>query len=195
MKYALIGAGNLGLALAGHFAGHHIDLALANSRGAPSLQAAAEALGSAVRAVDLDEALEAEVIVLAIPFIAHPAIGARKVDWQGQVIVDAMNTYGIDPATLKGQPSTAVVARAFPGAKVVKAFNQLPAKVLARDPGETTGRRVVFIAGDDAGANVQVEQLVQGLGFAPLVLGDIASASPLIGMGGPLILKNLVRQD
>jgi predicted dinucleotide-binding enzyme len=55
-----------------------------------------------------------------------------------------MNTYG-------GQASTDVVASAFPGAKVVKTLNQLPAKLLAQDPADNGGRRVVFVSSNDEG--------------------------------------------
>jgi predicted dinucleotide-binding enzyme len=37
-----------------------------------------------------------------------------------------------------------------PGARVLKAFNHLPAKLLAEDPSAAHGRRVLFCAGSDA---------------------------------------------
>ena len=103
-----------------------------------------------------------------------------------------MNTYGVPEHELRGLPSSIVVSESFPGAHVVKTFNQLPAKLLAQDPGQENGRRVIFLAGDDAAAVDQARTLVARLGVAPIVLGTLAGSGALIGMGGPLILKNLI---
>lgn len=133
------------------------------------------------------------MIVLAVPFPSHAQVAGERTDWTGKVVVDAMNTYGIPPAELAGRASTGVVSTLFPSARVVKAFNQLPAKLLARDPGESGDRRVMFVSSDDEGAEDIVAKLVADLGFAPIKLGRVDEGGRLIGLGGPLILQNLVR--
>jgi predicted dinucleotide-binding enzyme len=193
MTYSIIGAGNVGTALARQFARSGIAVSIANTRGVDSLAELANELGSHVTPVALEDALKAEVVILAVPFRAHASVAAALPDWSGKVVVDAMNTYGISPEELKGQASSHVVAAAFAGADVVKTFNQLPAKLLAMNPAAQGGRRVMFVAGDSQAASVAIAKLVDDLGFAAVVLGKIAEGGALLGMGGPLILQNLVK--
>ena len=72
---------------------------------------------------------------------------------------------------LDGVPSSAVVAKAFTGAKLVKGFNHLVATVLEQNPAVHGGRRVVFLASDDDGAAAEIGALAENPGFAPVKLG------------------------
>ncbi len=193
MTYSIIGSGNVGTALARQFTRAGIPVSIANSRGAATLSTLVSELGDNVTAVSLDDALRADVIILAVPFMAHPAIAAAMTDRAGKTIIDAMNTYGVPPDLLAGRASSEVVAAAFEGAHVIKTLNQLPAKLLAADPAEAGGRRVMFVAGDDAGATAAVVELVARLGFAPLMLGKSKEGGVLLEKGGPLVLQNLVK--
>lgn len=195
MTYSIIGSGAVGAALARQFARSGIAVGIANTRGPDSI---ARDLGAGVVPLSLADALAADVIILAVPFPAHAAIAATLPSWSGKTIVDAMNTYGIPAESFKGLSSTEVVAAAFTGAQVVKTFNQLAAAVLAREPSEHGGRRLMFLASDDTGAQASVAKLVADLGFAPIPLGRLAAAAPLIsfggqGVAGPLVLKDLVQ--
>lgn len=194
MTYSIIGSGNVGASLAKQFARSGIVVNIANTRGPESIAAMAEELGSKVVPVTMQEALNADVVILAVPFRAHTAVAGVLTNWSGKVVVDAMNTYGVAPEELKGQASTDVVASAFAGAKVVKTLNQLPAKLLAKDPAEGGGRRVMFVSSNDQGAEALIANLVGELGFAPVSLGRINEGGALIAMGGPLILQNLIKQ-
>ncbi|MCU7369932.1 hypothetical protein PEC18_03355 [Paucibacter sp. O1-1] len=64
---------------------------------------------------------------------------------------------------------------------MVKSLNQLPAKLLASDPVEHGGRRVMFLAGDDGRAVGVVAKLVGDLGFAPIALGTLAGVGHSAG--------------
>jgi predicted dinucleotide-binding enzyme len=197
MRYSIIGAGNVGAALARQFARSGIAVGIANTRGPASIAAIAKELGDRVVPLNLRDALEADVIILAVPFRAHAAIAAALPDWGGKLLIDAMNTYGIQPAELGGRASTQVVASAFVGAQVAKTLNQLPAKLLAQDPAVSGGRRVMFVAGDDARAETAAAQLVADLGFAPILLGKLEEGGQLIRFGGSgggtLALQNLIK--
>lgn len=193
MTYSIIGSGNVGTALARQFARSGITVGIANTRGAVSIAPLANELGPKVVALELQEALKAEVVILAVPFRAHTAVAKALSDWSGKVVVDAMNTYGVSPEELNGQASTDVVAAAFPGAKVVKTLNQLPAKLLAQDPSVNGGQRVMFVSSNDESAEVLLAKLVADLGFAPVILGKVNEGGMLIGMGGSLILQNLIK--
>jgi predicted dinucleotide-binding enzyme len=193
VTYAIIGSGNIGEALARQFARSGIDVAIANSRGPESLAALARELGERVTATTLQQALRADVVILAVPYRAHRAVADSAASWSGKILIDAMNPFGVPPAELKGQASSDVVASAFKGAKVVKAFNHLPAKVLAMDPAECGGRRVLFVSSNDEAASRAVGKLLEALGFASIGLGKITEGGALLAMGGPLVLQNLIK--
>jgi 8-hydroxy-5-deazaflavin:NADPH oxidoreductase len=91
-----------------------------------------------------------------------------------------MNTYGVSPEELKGQASTDLVASAFPGAKVVKTLNQLPANLLAKDPAQNGGRRVMFAASNGDGAETLMVKLVADLGFVAIPLGKVTVGGPWV---------------
>ena len=77
---------------------------------------------------------------------------------------------------------------------MVKAFNTLTAAVLARDPREAGGNRVVFMSGPDMDAKATVARLVQQLGFAPVDLGDFEAGRRVQQFpGGALAALNLVK--
>ena len=193
MTYSIIGSGKVGTALAGHFARAGIDVAIANTRGPDTLAALAKELGEKVTPKTLQEALKADIVIFAIPFQAYREIARETTDWNGKIVIDAMNPYGVPLEELGGIPSSDVVAAALPGAKVVKAFNQLPAAVLASNPSQHEGRRVVFVASNDNDASATVAGLAEQFGFAPILLGKIAEGGLLLQLTGPLILKNLIK--
>ena len=193
MTYSIIGSGNVGTALARQFARSGIAVGLANTRGPASIAELCAELGEHVSALSLRDALQADVIILAIPFRAHPAVAAMASGWQGKIVIDAMNTYGVPVEELQGQASSDVVAGTFTGAALVKTFNQLPARLLAQAPAEHGGRRVMFVSSNDDAAAAEVASLVERLGFAAIGLGKIREGGALLGMGGALILQNLVK--
>ncbi|MEO6280104.1 NAD(P)-binding domain-containing protein [Roseateles sp.] len=194
MTYSIIGSGNVGSALARQFARSGIAVGIANTRGPDSIEALKNEFAGYVTPLSLQDAIKADVVILAIPFAAHKAVARAGAQWAGKIVVDAMNTYGVPPEELKGQPSSAVVASAFEGARVVKSLNQLPAKLLAADPVEHGGRRVMFLAGDETRAVASIAKLVGDLGFAPVVLGTLGEAGTLLDKGGALVLQNLIKQ-
>lgn len=202
MTYAIIGSGAIGSALATQFARQGIEVMLANSRGISTLTDLARKLGPSVRPVEVSEAVRAERMILAIPFGAIPLVAqggtANGVDWSGRLVIDASNAVempAFKPADLGDRLSTEIVAEAFPGAKVVKAFNTIPAAKLAADPKQAGGRRVVVLSGNEAVARSQAAKLVEGLGFAPLDLGALRQASHLQQFGGTLVAKDLIQLD
>jgi predicted dinucleotide-binding enzyme len=110
-------------------------------------------------------------------------------------VVDATNAIdfpAFTPKDLGGRLSTELVAETVPGARVVKAFNTLPAAVLAADPLKDGGHRVVFLSGNDADANKLVGNLAGSLGFSTINLGSLAQGR-LAQFGGPLMVHNLIK--
>jgi predicted dinucleotide-binding enzyme len=87
-----------------------------------------------------------------------------------------------------------VVAELVPGARVVKVANTLPAAVLAADPREAGGRRVLVLSGDDQAAKDTVAALFDAAGFATVDLGGLVDGGRLQDVpGGPFPRLNLLR--
>jgi predicted dinucleotide-binding enzyme len=180
MSYAIVGFGAVGQALARAFARKKIEVAVASRRAPEALAPRAGAIGSTIVAKALQDAIKADIIVLAVPFWEHREIAKLLSTWQGKTIIDTTNAFGVPVEDLDGLPSSAVIARAFPGASLVKGFNHLPAGVLAEDPAIDGGRRVVFLSSDDDGATARIAALVEQLGYAPVSLGKIAEGGQLV---------------
>jgi predicted dinucleotide-binding enzyme len=131
-------------------------------------------------------------VFLAIPFTSVGDVVREAGAWNNRILVDATNAR-LPPGDLAGRLSTEVVADAVPGARVVKAFNTLFAAVLAQDPVQHGGHRVVFMSGNDEEANKQIAGLIERLGFAPVVLGRLSDGGRLQDFGAPLVGLNLLR--
>jgi predicted dinucleotide-binding enzyme len=166
MSYAIVGFGAVGQALAHAFARKSIDVTVASRRPPEALAPQVEAIGQTVVAKSLREALEADTIILAVPFGEHREVAKALPSWKGKTVIDAMNAL-VPPEELDGLPSSAFVAKAFSGAKLVKGFNHLIAATLAADPIVEVGHRVVFLSSDDEDATASVAALAKQLGFAP----------------------------
>jgi predicted dinucleotide-binding enzyme len=199
MTYAIIGFGAVGQALAHAFARKNIDVTVASRRPPEALAPQARAIGSTVVAKSLQDAVKADTIILAVPFWGHPEVAKALPSWEGKTVIDATNAYGVLPEELDGLPSSAVVAKAFTGAKFVKGFNHLPAAALAADPVVEGGRRVIFLASDDEDAIAPVAALAKQLGFAPVNLGKLNEGGALVQARGrtwaQLIFQDLFKKE
>jgi 8-hydroxy-5-deazaflavin:NADPH oxidoreductase len=199
MSYAIVGFGKIGQALAHAFARKNIDVTVASRRRPEELEPQARAIGSTVVAKSLQEALEADTIILAIPFGEHRDVAKALPSWKGKTIIDAMNSFPIPPEELDGLPSSAFAAKSFPGAKLVKGFNHLGAAKLATDPEVEGGHRVVFLASDDEDAVAPVMDLAKQLGFAPVKLGKFNEGGALVhargNTWGLLIFQDLSKKQ
>jgi predicted dinucleotide-binding enzyme len=197
MSYAIVGFGQIGHALAKAFARKGIEVSVATTRDPKSFAADAASIGPKVIAKTLAEAVEADTIFLAVHFESHPDVAKTLSTWKGKTIIDVTNAYGVPPEKLKGLPSSAFVAQAFSGGRLVKGFNHLGAAVLGQDPAVHGGKRVVFLASDDDGAASEVGALAENLGYAPIKLGGLSEGGLLIGARGNswghLIFKDLVK--
>lgn len=195
--YAIIGSGNIGSALARLFARAGIEVSIANTRGPESIQDFADSLGSGVHAVALAEALENDIILMAVPFAAVAELGKALPDWTGKIVVDATNAHYVPDVDriLQGLPAWEYVPANLPGADVVKAFNQLPAAVLAAELDPAVGKRVIFLASDSTEAAKRIAELVTDLGLAAVELGRFDEGGRLIEVPNALVLRNLVEQE
>jgi hypothetical protein len=199
MSYAILGAGNVGRALAAAFARKGIEVAIASRQPVEALAPIAKAIGPTVVPKTLQDATKAEIIFLAVPFESYKEVAKAAQSWQDKIVIDATNAYGVPPEKLGDLPSSVVISQALPGASLVKAFNHLPAKILAEDPKVDGVRRVVFLSSDDQTAADKVAKLAEQLGFAPVWLGRLTEGGLLVqGRGNtwaPLIFQDLFKKD
>jgi len=198
MNIGIIGAGNIGTALATLFTRTGHSVILANSRGPDSLRDKAQALGKNARAGTREEAARADLLVLSVSWAALEEATAGLPDLKGRIVIDTMNPVlqpGFRLAELDGLASSQVVAKHLPGARLVKIANTLPTALLAAEPRTPNGARVLFMSGDDAAAKGEVKGLFEDIGFAVIDLGDLATGARLQQFpGGPLPLLNLLKQ-
>jgi hypothetical protein len=136
-------------------------------------------------------------VLVAVNWGKLPAALAELPDWKGRLIIDANNSIEaplFKPVDVKGRVSSELFAEFVPGARVVKAFNHLRAEILAGDPKEKGGRRVLFYSGDDKAAKAEVAALIDQIGFAGIDLGSLAIGGKLAQFpGGPLPNQNLIK--
>ncbi|SDE79866.1 hypothetical protein SAMN05216464_109234 [Mucilaginibacter pineti] len=198
-SYAIIGFGKIGQALARAFARNGIEVSVATTRDPESFASDAAAIGRGIIPTTLAEAVKADVIFLAVRFESHTDVAKALPNWQGKIIVDVTNAYGVPPEKMGGLPSAKFVAQAFTGGKLVKGFNHLGAAILNQDPAVHGGRRVVFLASDDEGAVAEIGALAENLGFAPVKLGSLSEGGLLVqahgNTWGKLIFQDLVKFD
>jgi predicted dinucleotide-binding enzyme len=197
MTYAIIGFGSIGQALARNFSRQNIDVTVASRKPPEALQPRAQAIGPKSHARTMAEALEADTLFLAVPFGEVREVAKVRSDWRGKTVIDVTNSYGTPPEETGGLLSSPFNAAAFNGARFVKGFNHLAAAKLGSDPQVGPGRRVVFLASDDADAIPAVESLAKRLGFAPVVLGKLTEGGALVhakgSSWGPLIFQDLFK--
>ena len=180
MKVAIIGAGNVGAALAGSAvkAGHDVSVTAHTpaSATATAAQTGARAITDTRAAVR-----DAELVILAIPYPAIDDVLAEAGDaLDGKIIVDVTNPVAPDLASrlTDGTSAAAEIAQKLPNAQVFKAFNTLFASRMA-DPNVDGTFVDGFVAGADGAAKQKLLDFVGSLGFRPIDAGPLALAAAL----------------
>jgi predicted dinucleotide-binding enzyme len=187
MQIAIIGAGNVGRALAGSFtrAGHDVTVSATNPEHAR--EAATEA-GARAAATNDDAVSNAELVVLAVPPTAFDQLAAELGDaLAGKVVVDVSNR----PTPSPDGSATSIAEELqskLPKASIVKAFNTSFASRQA-EPKVNGISADGFVAGDDASAKQTVLDVVESIGFRPVDAGSLAAARTLEGMAWLIITR------
>ena len=95
----IIGAGNIGQALARTALRAGREVVIANSRGPESLAPVVAGLGTGVSAGTVGETAAAGIVAIAVPWASVPA-AVTGLHWDGQTVIDATNAWN---AELGGQ--------------------------------------------------------------------------------------------
>ncbi|MFA6310540.1 MAG: NAD(P)-binding domain-containing protein [Sterolibacterium sp.] len=213
MKIAIIGSGALGSNIARALASKGIAATIANKSGPASMAKLVAELGPTITAGTIDEAARADIVLVAVPWVALGTLLSGLPAWNNRIVIDATNpvlfldpdspdakdpsnplaTFGIKAIDLGGKYSSAVFREMVPGARVVKAFNHLGAAVLT-EPEVAGGRRTLFYSGDDAAAKGEVRKLLETAGYFPVDLGSLDVGGPLMELPfGALAMNNFVK--
>ncbi len=187
MKITVIGAGNMGSAFAKQLtgAGHQVAVTARNAAKAAEL-AAAHSGAKAVPARDAAEGADAIVLATGYPEAVAALRDAGNLD--GKVIVDITNPLNADYSGLTvGHTTSAAeeIAKAVPGAEVVKAFNTVFAQVLNEGPNFDNGRKVeTFVASDSERAKQTARAIAESIGFGVVDAGPLKNARYLEPLAG-----------
>lgn len=187
MKITVIGSENMGAALTKQLtrAGHTVRV---TARDLARAEALAAAHPGATAAAPADALGDSEVVVLATYYDdAVPALRSLG-SLAGKVVIDITNPMTADFMDLAiGHDTSAAeeIAKAFPDATLVKAFNTVFAQVLS-DGSEFADGAVapVFYASDSAPAKQAIKALVESIGFKPVDAGNLKNARYLEPLGG-----------
>src|SRR3954468_3907639 len=178
MKIGIIGAGNIGSALAGHFTRLGHDVVIANSRGPETLAGLAKETGA--KPVTVEEAPRGrDLVVVTIPEGKIPELPRGLFKNPQQIVIDTGNYYprqrdGKIEGIENGLPESRWVEQQL-GHAVIKVFNNIYAEHLANHgkPAGTPGRIALPLSGDDPKAKQTVMDLVNSMGFDPVDVGGV----------------------
>jgi hypothetical protein len=199
MEIGTIGAGDFAQAFAKRALKTGQKVKLSNNRGPESLREIVNQLGPGAMAVTKEEAAACGMVLLAVPWDNVPETLASLPKWKNQILIDGTNPFHGKAGTFKpadvGNLSTSqLVAALAPGARVVKALNNLPVPNLKADPVVNGARRVAFISADDEDAKKRVQTLLEGFGYSVIDLGNLRDGGLIQQAGGPLAGRNLFEE-
>lgn len=178
---AVIGTGNVGMALGTEFAqqGHTIVYGSRNPLGLKALDLAKKSGKNASTATPAEAAEQAQIVVLAVPGVFVKEVVEGLGDLSGKLIIDATNplvrdepmhfTHGVHSSN--GE----IVQATAPAAFVVKAFNTISWQSMI-DPEDADGPLYVPIVGNDIAAKNKVAKMVAKMGLQSIDLGPITVA-------------------
>lgn len=182
LRVGIIGAGRVGTAIArlASDVGHEVSVAGSGTPEQVRLVARFTMPGVHVGSPG-DVVADADLVVVAVPLKRFSQLETSL--FVGRIVVDVMNYWepldghvpGFSDATL---PTSEIVQRALPGARVVKTLNHIGYHELesdARPPG-AVDRRALAVAADDEGAARLVAGFVDSLGFDPVLAGSLRAS-------------------
>jgi predicted dinucleotide-binding enzyme len=199
LKIGIIGTGKIGGALARHWvrAGHEVFV---SSRHPEELAGLVAELGPRAHAGTPKQAAAfGSVVLVSVPYGAMPQLGQDlQAELAGKVIIDTSNPSERrdGPEAVEWQKKGAGVATAelLHNPRVVRAFNCIPAAMLANDGNRKPERLAIPIGGDDAEALKIAERLVGDAGFDAVVVGSLAKSREF-DLGQPLAIGPLTAKE
>ena len=199
MEIGTIGAGAFAQAFAKQALKADHKVKLSNSRGPDSLLEIVDRLGPGSTAATKEEAAACEIVLLAVPWDNVPETLSSLPKWTNQILIDGTNPFhgkasNFTPANVGNLSTSQLVAALAPGARVVKALNNMSVPNLEADPVVNEARRVAFISADDDGAKKRVETLLEDFGYSVIDLGNLRDGGLIQQAGGPLAGRDFLER-
>jgi len=188
LRIGVIGAGRIGSTLGGLWAkaGHEVLFA---DRDPEQAKRAAEGLPNARTGSTREAATFGQVVLIAVPYSALPAI-AREVgaELAGKVVIDPNNPIpnrdGDMAVAAREKGAALSTAAMLPGAHTFRAFNAIGYATFQKEAHRSAPKLAIPVAADDATALKVGTQLVEDAGFEPVVVGGLAQ-SKIFDLGAP----------
>ncbi|MGH7247135.1 MAG: NADPH-dependent F420 reductase [Pseudomonadota bacterium] len=180
MNIAILGVGNVGVALGGSWArkGHLVVFGVRDPA-SRDVSASLARIGGKARAASVaDAAAAGEIVALAVPWPAVPDALRAAGNLAGKILFDCTNPLLPDLSGLDVGLTTSAgekVAALAPGARVVKIFNTTGSGNMA-DSAYGSERPTMFYCGDDPSAKTIAGQLAAEIGFDPIDAGPLRQA-------------------
>jgi hypothetical protein len=182
MTVAILGAGKVGQALAERLLEVGVGVRLGVREPDSTTRTLTGSLAAIPTLNPAGAAVDAELILIAVPAAAAKDAVRSVGDTAGKVFVDCTNPIRWDAAPVWAPPAegsvTQALAAAFPGIRVIKGFNHFGAEIQGR-PELTTGPADAFFAGDDPDAKASALDLAKRMGFRAHDAGPLRNAALL----------------
>lgn len=178
----ILGAGKVGTVLARHSTTAGYRTLIAGSGDPAAIELVVDVMSPrAVAKSAVDVAHEADIVILAIPLGKYRTLPAAHL--AGKIVIDAMNYWPTVDGTIaefEDNPvSSMIIPSELPTVRLVRAFNHLGYHQLEADarPAGDPQRHAIAIAGDEEDALAQVADLLERLGFDPVIGGDLSASA------------------
>ena len=184
MKIGILGSGDVAKALGAGFVRHGHDVMLGTRETAKLADWARQ--NSPVKTGAFGEAAAfGQIVILAVKGTVAPdvllAAGAKNL--AGKTVIDATNPIAEVPPvngvlrffTTHDESLLERLQRAFPSARLVKAFNSVGAGCMV-NPQFAGGKPTMFIAGNDAAAKGEVTAILDQFGWETADMGAMEAA-------------------
>jgi predicted dinucleotide-binding enzyme len=199
-RIAVLGAGHVGPVIARIALDAGFEVAIATSGNPENLELITQVVMPGVEARWAADAVRiADLVVLSIPLHRFRAVDPALL--AGKLVVDAMNYWapadGVVPMFQDQRLSNSeVVQRWLTQSTVVKSLNQIAYQDLedGRRPAGSLDRHAIGVAGDDSNAANVVAEVIDRIGYEPVLIGSL-SAGRILQPGGPVFGAVLTRSE
>lgn len=182
---AILGAGKLGVTLTQLALKAGYTVYIAGSGPAEKIALSTKVITPGAIAATAQQASErADIIILALPLGKYRTLPVQSL--AGKLVIDAMNYWwevdGEDDTLKNPATSTSELVQQFlPDSFVVKALSHMGYHHLHDEakPADAPHRKAIAVAGNRVADTVVVAELVDNLGFDPVIIGILAAGKTL----------------